>query len=764
MTTPLERILAALHYDGPRRSGNYACHCPAHDDQTASLSITEAQNGRVLLHCHAGCKPGHVLRALGMVYRDLLPDSLLQHSQRNGDRSKPQILATYDYRDAAGKLAYQIVRYHPKEFRQRRPDGRGDWIWNMRGVTRLPYRLPELLMTPPDVWVLLPEGEKDVDNLVALGFCATCNAQGAGKWEQGFNSYFAGRRVCLLPDNDEAGHNHARAIAHALEGIARDIRWLELPGLPPKGDVSDWLAAGGTRPQLISLVEAAPPPPGPAPVITELPPAAPGQPQLYSESGEEGGDPLLTLPYHDHGNATAVLFLHPKRFAFVPALGWLEHTGTHWEGENAEFSLNNAITDSLIRRRLAGVAAEREDLVRATAPNEARKNSVKGMLRDLVVMRLSDFDADPNLLNCANGVVDLRTGQLLTHEASGQFTYCVPVDFVPGASAELWINFLISSVENWEEVADWLQMSVGYSTTGITREECMFYVEGPSRSGKGAMMQTLLTLLGQPLARGVDFATFTKARDGDSQNFDLAVLRPARLVSASESGRYAALNEAVVKSITGNDPISAAFKHRDMFSFTPMFKVWLSSNHPAKGDVDDDAFWGRIRVLRLPHSHLGREDKTLKARLVQPENLMGVLAWAVEGARRWYVTPQGLITPKAVARATQSHRDQLDHVQMWLQECAVLDAAETVSNNMLYQSYSEWCAENGHPPKQAVAFGRALAAKGFEQAWKRVGAKAARAYRGLRLIQPPTGASSSSSAGTDTTGTDTTGTDAGEGK
>lgn len=143
---------------------------------------------------------------------------------------------------------------------------------------------------------------------------------------------------------------------------------------------------------------------------------------------------------------------------------------------------------------------------------------------------------------------------------------------------------------------------------------------------------------------------------------------------------------------------------------------------------------------------------------------MGVLAWAVEGARRWYVTPQGLITPKAVARATQSHRDQLDHVQMWLQECAVLDAAETVSNNMLYQSYSEWCAENGHPPKQAVAFGRALAAKGFEQAWKRVGAKAARAYRGLRLIQPPTGASSSSSAGTDTTGTDTTGTDAGEGK
>ena len=756
----LDRVLDALGYDGPRQGPHFACRCPAHDDDKPSLAVSVGKDGRVLLHCHAGCKSEAVLAAAGLTWRDVAPAHVAHNGNGSGHTkrvrsarpARPQpgaIVATYDYCAADGALLYQVVRLEPKQFLQRRPDGKGGWLWKVAGVPRVPYRLPELLAAPPAAWVFVVEGEKDVEALRGVGLVATCNAQGAGKWDAAYSEWLAGRRVCILPDNDDAGRAHAHQVAGRTLPQAARVRLLALPGLAAKGDVSDWLAAGHTCAELLALVEATPDlraddlaalsiaqrpaqlagGAGGADLLAldvVEPPAGSRDPAALDDD-----DPLLAYPAHDHGNARCVLHLYPKRFAFCPALGWLEHTGTHWEGETAEFALNNAITATLVRRRLAAVRAQREDLVRATVANEARKNAVKGMVRDLVVLRIADFDTDPNLLNCANGVLDLRRGELVTGEASAQFTYCVQTPFDPQAQAPLWLKFLSSSVDKYAELADWLQMAVGYSLTGLTREECMFYVEGPARSGKGTTMQTLLTLLGQPLGRGVDFATFTRPREGDSQNFDLAVLRPARLVSASESGRYASLNEAVVKSITGNDPIAAAFKHRDMFSFTPMFKVWLSSNHPARGDVDDDAFWGRIRVIRFPNSHLGHEDKQLKERMVQPDQLAGILAWAVAGAARWYQTPGGLVTPAAVVNATAAHREQLDHVKQWLDECTRRVKEHVASNTALYGSYRAWCEENGYAPKQAVAFGRALVAKGFAQAWKRDGGRSVRGYRGL---------------------------------
>jgi len=459
-----------------------------------------------------------------------------------------------------------------------------------------------------------------------------------------------------------------------------------------------------------------------------------GQEATASENIGEGTDQdtiLLEWPVHDHGNASAVKALHPEGFGFCDALGWMANAGTHFETENAERLVNRAITATLIHRRIAAVKAEREDVVKGTSPNTSRKNAVKDMFKDLVVVKVSEFDSDPNVLNCANGVIDLRTGQLVAHGPSNRFTYCVPVPFVQGNESELWRTFLPESVGDYSEIASWLQMSVGYSITGLTREEILFYIEGPTRSGKGTFEHAKLAMLGSPLARGVDFNTFTSKRDGNSQNFDLAPLRAARLISASESGRYSSLNESVVKNITGNDPITAAFKFHDPFTYTPQFKIWLSSNYPAKGDVDDDAFWGRIRVIRFPNSHLGNEDKTLKWRMASPDNLPGILAWAVEGAKQWYASPHGLITPQAVRVATQKHRDELDHVQQWLEECTNPNIGGGEANSRLYQSYENWCEENGHTPKKANTFGRALEAKGYEACKVKIAGNSMRGRRNL---------------------------------
>lgn len=171
---------------------------------------------------------------------------------------EPRIVAEYDYKDEHGKLLFQVVRYEPKAIRQRRPDGRRGWIWNIKDTRLVLYLLPELTKADPQATVYIPEGEKDVDNLRARGLVATCNAMGAGKWRDEYNESLRGRHVAILPDNDKAGADHARQVSNALFGVAASVKIVELPGLPEKGDVSDWIAAGGTAAQLAEIADGTP--------------------------------------------------------------------------------------------------------------------------------------------------------------------------------------------------------------------------------------------------------------------------------------------------------------------------------------------------------------------------------------------------------------------------------------------------------------------------------------------------------------------------
>lgn len=175
----------------------------------------------------------------------------------NNRKAGRRIVKTYNYCDQ-GQLVYQVVRYEPKAFRQRRlgPDGR--WIFDLKGVHRILYRLDELRATPRDASVYIVEGEKDADKLAALGLVATCNSEGAGKWRSHFAAEFRNRDVVIIPDGDDAGRSHAHAVAANVVPEARSVRILELPGLPPKGDVTDWLLASGTRERLEALAAGAP--------------------------------------------------------------------------------------------------------------------------------------------------------------------------------------------------------------------------------------------------------------------------------------------------------------------------------------------------------------------------------------------------------------------------------------------------------------------------------------------------------------------------
>jgi len=179
--------------------------------------------------------------------------------------AKAKIVATYDYVDEAGELIFQVCRFEPKTFRQRRKPMPGDepgkirdgWVWSVKGIRQVPYRLPDLLEAVSlEKPIFVVEGEKDVENLARLGITATCNAMGAGKWPEGLADHFRGADVIHLSDNDDAGREHTGVVAAALKDLAARQRVLDLPGLPAKGDVSDWIAAGGTADQLWALVEA----------------------------------------------------------------------------------------------------------------------------------------------------------------------------------------------------------------------------------------------------------------------------------------------------------------------------------------------------------------------------------------------------------------------------------------------------------------------------------------------------------------------------
>lgn len=251
----LRDLVDQLH---AKKSGvGYISKCPAHDDASPSLSITE-KGEKILLFCHAGCSVEDICGQLGIELSDLFPD------RGNGRGRSERIAATYDYRDPSGTLRHQTVRYDPKRFTQRRPDGRGGFIWDLK-CDRFLYRLPELLAADPSATVFIVEGEKDADRLASLGLVATTNPMGAGKWREEYNKYLQGRPVAVLTDRDKpnngkrAGYEHGQQVAKSLFGTAASIKVVELPGLPGDGgDVSDWLNQGNDAERLCIIVEEAP--------------------------------------------------------------------------------------------------------------------------------------------------------------------------------------------------------------------------------------------------------------------------------------------------------------------------------------------------------------------------------------------------------------------------------------------------------------------------------------------------------------------------
>jgi hypothetical protein len=231
-----------------------------------------------------------------------------------GDDEEP--VATYDYTDENGALLFQVCRFEPKDFRQRKPDGKGGWIRNVKGVRNVPFRLPELLAAIADNRpVVVAEGEKDVLALAEARYAATCNAGGALKWSTDFAKYFKGADVTIVADRDDKGRRHAQQVAASLHGIAGGVRVVEVPDVNGKAckDCHDYFAAGAIANDFYDLVKGAP----------HWSPAA---------STTESDTSARSYDANDAGRAEHFIDAHVDQVRYVPAWAkWLIWAGHHWQ-------------------------------------------------------------------------------------------------------------------------------------------------------------------------------------------------------------------------------------------------------------------------------------------------------------------------------------------------------------------------------------------------------------------------------------------------
>ena len=726
--TALERVTGYR----PVQSGDeYKARCPCHDDHNPSLSVK--MNGRLLLHCFAGCPYDHIVAAL-----NLTPEP---------SAGQRQIVATYRYRDAAGVEVRQKIRYAPKDFRIRHRGAAGEWIYKAGPGPAVLYRLPELRSAiAQGATIFVVEGEKDCDRLAAGGLIATTNIEGAAKpdqkakWRREYTTQLAGAaRVVLLPDHDEPGRAHMQTLAHALRSQVGEVRMLELPGLPAKGDVSDWLNQGHTLEELQALATTAPlftasPVPVPCPDST-LPPALPREPP---HPAERVYSPPTVSPCTHLANAHRIRHYYQGKIGYALGLGWILWTGRFWRPDpTGEGSIATGFIGGLSRliaresatlaRRAADEADEdrrkalmtqAEALLKWAVQSENERTIAAGLklTKHALLIEYGDLNRDPWLFNVQNGTVDLRTGALHPHNPTDLITFLAPVTYDSTAMCPIWERFLSEVFAGDMDLVAFIQRAVGWSLTGVVKERALFFLYGDTgKNGKTTLVEAIMKLVGTcgessyGYGRKVGADTFMKSKNPEDNQRKAATLAGPRFVCTSEVDEEHRLNEQLIKDITGGDTIEGRRLYQEAFTFKPQFKPWMYGNHKPEIRGTDDAIWSRVRLVPFEVSFKGREDLDLADKL--EGELSGILNWAIQGCLDWQ--HNGLQPPAKVQAATQAYREEMDVFGPFISECCVLHPHAEVKTSDLWIAYKTWCAEGGFKEQSQTKLGKYLNSKGI---------------------------------------------------
>jgi putative DNA primase/helicase len=445
----------------------------------------------------------------------------------------------------------------------------------------------------------------------------------------------------------------------------------------------------------------------------------------------------IVFPLTDLGNAERLVAAHSHEIRHVAGIGWLVYDGRRWARDDTGGLLRLAKQTARAIYHDAGNCDDNDE--RKRIAEWARKSESEPRLKAMVsvaaserevVARPGQLDADPWLLNAANGTVDLRTGQLRDHDPSDLITKLAPVDYRPDARSARWDQLVARATDCDLELASFMQRLAGYTITGVTDEEILAFVHGPGATGKSTFVESISATLGD-YASTADCETFLRKRGDAGVRNDIARLAGARIVISVEVDDGKRLAEGLIKTITGGDVVTARFLYSEAFEFIPQFTLCLVANSRPKVNAADDAIWRRI--LQIPFTVVippeERDPELKRALRSNPADQEAILAWLIRGCLDWQ--QRGLDVPDRVRAYTDEYRQENDPLADWITDDCDLDAQHWTPAKQLRDSYEHWCNDNGQTPvsAQGSAWRTALRNHGCEN-------KARNGKRGWLGIQP----------------------------
>jgi len=702
----IDEILNRLDAGGfqPKKDGKgWTALCPAHGDGDPSLSVSEGGDGKILLHCHAECTVQAICDAIGIKPRDLFAEKR---------KEKKEIVATYDYTDEHGKLLYQAVRMHPKDFRQRKPKPSGGWDWSVKGERLVPYRLPQVIeAVEQGKLVLVVEGEKDVATAEKLGFVATCNVGGALKWHDDYGQHLVGADVLIIPDKDpdkkqgkihRKGQRHGAQVVRSLHGKAKRCRVLEIPG-DSCNDLTDWVERVKVDADAVVEVAKANAVDGEAYAdeieawvrreeAKDKAKKDEKQRELEKVNPDIAAPEFTNRDQTDLGASDRLVQRYGDKMRYCGELRrWFVWDGSIWREDRTGQALARA--KAVAKENTVRLILDDGDQRKALALEGASR--IKGALElaavdEKIAVTADIFDRHADHVACPNGTIDLRTGELVAPDPEMLLTQMVPTVYDADATCPHFMAFLDSIMLGDAEMVEFLRRWLGYCITGQTREQALVVAHGGGANGKGTLFDTVSDVIG-PLATEAP-QTLLMAKRQENHPAELMTVRGKRLVTASEVKKGSTWDEARLKWLTGQDTITARGMRQDFVSWQPTHKLTVYLNNKPRVRDASDAFWRRMLFVPFMGSFGPGQpghDPLLRDKLRSEHS--GILTWLVGGAVSWYA--DGLIRPSAVMQATEQYREDEDSFGKWLED--FLDRPNMATEqkaSMLLEDYSKWCA------------------------------------------------------------------------
>ncbi len=654
----------------------------------------------------------------------------IKEPSKTPSEKKQKITATYDYRDESGKLIFQAIRMEPgrngksKEFRQRRPNGKNGWIWNLKGINKKPlYRLPEWINTSKEERVFIVEGEKDVDNLFKLGIKATCNAGGAGKWMPGYTKLLEGRSVAIIPDNDGPGKRHVEKLALELWKKVSAIRILNLTDLPEKGDVSDWITArrkdGSSneqiRMELMKLLSA-------TSSISEND-IAEIKEQIKNHAAEANRENAKAKK--KPGRKTERLTPKEIADAFLDAHNISEKSLYRAYRGMWYFYHKNAYIKIMHDDLKAAVMAFLRDRF-ANEATSSMRNNVIANLESNNVATIPSYYPFPCWLpggisasgwtfmrNCILNVemaakrisgANVNQSDVIKEYSPDLFsTFRVDFDYDPKAQCPGFENF-IADVQPSRAGRDILQLLCGLALVPDTRYEVIFLLFGEAGTGKTTFTEILKAVVGPANVCCLPLNKFTEKHSTHLLTENL--LNVVGDLPTSDGHVSLHQIEGILKDVASGGTIPVERKNKDPMTAPAIARcVFASNSLPAFADRSN-GIWDRLRIIPFDQRFRGtsKHNPNLKEEILS-EELPGIFNWALEGLiklrslRRFPEHPEG-------QELASQHRLSCDHERQFLTENYEEQNGSYVNKSELYENYRSFCSNNGFRAKNAANFGR----------------------------------------------------------